>query len=146
MSKRPVSRKNRVHFFILLCHSFTWNWTNKNGKFCDQFLEKSWNFWAVSWNRDIGIKCWNCQFGRKKLKLAARGFAAAASFNFSGQTDSFNIYAKSRFHETAQKFNFFPKMVTKTAILLSSFKWNCAFTRFYAKNGPFLCPVSVKLW
>ena len=33
-----------------------------------------------------------------------------------------NIYAKSRFHETAKKFNFLPKMVTKTATFIVQFQ------------------------
>ena len=60
----------------------------------------------------------------KKLKLSARGCAAAASFNFLQPNWQFQLLAKSRFHETAQKFNFFSKMDTKTAIFTVSFKWN----------------------
>ena len=60
----------------------------------------------------------------KKLKLSARGCATAASFNFLQPNWQFQLLAKSRFHETAQKFNFFSKMDTKTAIFIVSFKWN----------------------
>ena len=60
----------------------------------------------------------------KKLKLSARGCAAAASFNFLQPNWQFQLLAKSRFHETAQKFNFFSKIDTKTAIFIVSFKWN----------------------
>ena len=58
----------------------------------------------------------------KKLKLPARGFAAAGSFNFSGRTDSFNILAKSRFHETTQKFNFDTETVTKNCHFYCQFQ------------------------
>ena len=34
----------------------------------------------------------------------------------------------------------------KIQTFFASFTWNCSFTRFHAKNGPFLCTVSVKLW
>ena len=82
MSKRPVSTKNRVHFFILLSHSFTWNWQIKMASFVTNFWQKSWNFWAVSWNRDIGIKCWNCQFGRKKIETGGTRLRRGRQFQF----------------------------------------------------------------
>ena len=123
MSKRPVSTKNRVHFFILLSHSFTWNWQIKMASFVTNFWQKSWNFWAVSWNRDIGIKCWNCQIRPEKNWNCRHAAAPRPSVSiFSGRTDSFNILAKSRFHETTQKFNFDTETVTKNCHFYCQFQ------------------------
>ena len=94
-----------------------------------------------------GIKLWNRQsWSGKKMKLTARGFAAAVSFIFfptnSGRFHNFSPL-KSWNHS---QFHFWAKITEKMPPVSYSFTWNCAFSRFYAKNGPFLCPVSVKLW
>ena len=52
----------------------------------------------------------------EKLKLAARGFAAAASFNF----------LSAEFNETVQSFNNFQRMRQKSVIFIVSFNWNWA--------------------
>ena len=114
---------NRVHFFILLSHSFTWKLTNKHDSFCDSFSVKVEIFGQVSWNRDIGIKCWNCQIRPEKnwnCRHAASPRPAVSIF--SGRTDSFNILAKSRFHETTQKFNFDTETDTKNCHVYCQFQ------------------------
>ena len=61
----------------------------------------------------------------EKLKLTARGFAkAAVSFIFFRRNSQFQHLAKSQFHETEEKFNFYPKRDTKSVLFIVSFKWN----------------------
>ena len=64
-----------------------------------------------------------------KLKLAAQGFAAAASFNF----------LSAEFNETVQSFNnYYQKMTQKSATFIVSFNWNWAYkkkTQFPYKTG-----------
>ena len=82
MSKRPVSTKNRVYFFILLSHSFSRNCRIKMA-FSWKVLVSKVEFWASFmkpwyWHKMLKLS----DSAGKKLKLPARGFAAAGSFNF----------------------------------------------------------------
>ena len=81
-SKSPVSYANRVHFFILLSHSFSWNCRIKMA-FLWQVSVSKVEFWASFmkpwyWHKMLKLS----DSAGKKLKLTARGFAAAVSFNF----------------------------------------------------------------
>ena len=108
-----------------------------------QFLCQSWIFGQFH-ETVIWLKCWNCQFGRKKLKLPCRGAAACRQFQFfSDWIWQFQHFMPiSRFHETAQKFQLFcQKLVTKLAIFLCQFQvklWDNKikkWTRFLLKLG-----------
>ena len=105
--------------FLFYCHTVSLKLTVKKGKFCGNFLEKVRFFGKVSWNCDIGLKCWNCQI-RAEKNWNCRHEAAVSIF--SGRTDSFNILAKSRFHETTQKFNFDTETVTKNCHFYCQFQ------------------------
>ena len=110
-------------FFYFIVAQFHLKLTNKNDSFCDSFSFKVEIFGQVSWNRDIGIKCWNCQIRPEKnwnCRHAASPRPAVSIF--SGRTDSFNILAKSRFHETTQKFNFDTETVTKNCHFYCQFQ------------------------
>ena len=81
-SKSMVSYANRVHFFILLSHSFSWNCRIKMA-FLWQVSVSKVEFWASFmkpwyWHKMLKLS----DSAGKKLKLTARGFAAAVSFNF----------------------------------------------------------------
>ena len=112
-SKSPVSYAKWVHFFILLSHSFGWNCRIKMAFWWQVSFSKV-EFWASYmkpwyWHKMLRLS----DSAGKKSKLTAQGFTTAVSFNFSGQH-----LAKSRYHETAKKFNFW--------------HWNChEKCRFY---------------
>ena len=89
-SKSPVSYANRVHFFILLSHSFSWYCRIKMA-FSWQVSVSKLEFWASFmkpwyWHKMLKLS----DSAGKKLKLTARG----------------NFMLISRFHETCPKFNF----------------------------------------
>ena len=124
MSKRPVSTKTGF-IFLFYCPTVS--------------LETDKEKWQVLWpsfGKKVEIfgqfhetvilakKLKLSDSAAKKLKQSAHGCTEAASFNFLQPNWQFQLLAKSRFHETAQKFNFFSKMDTKTAIFIVSFKWN----------------------
>ena len=124
-AKSPVSYINWVHFFILFSHGFTWKLTVKKGKFCGKFLEKVRFFGKVSWNCDIGLKCWNCQIRAEKnwnCRHAASPRPPVSIFfrpnwqfqHLSQITVSWNLPKNWPFSKTA----------TKTALFTVSFKWN----------------------
>ena len=118
-SESPVSYANRVHFFILLCHSFSWNCRKKMAVLWQVFVSKV-EFWAVSWNRDIGIKCWNCQFGRKKLKLTAAAKPRAVSFIFfPDRIWRFHNFMPLLTHESTASFIFDAKKIWKKVVIFS---------------------------
>ena len=122
-----------------------------NGQFFGQFHE------TVIW-----LKCWNCQFGRKKLKLVAAAKPLAASFNFSpAESDSFNMLCQYHsFMKLVQSLNIFSKNGHKTVIFIRQFSretvrnknkkmkpvlnWNCSFRQFLPKGPFFSRPVSVQ--
>ena len=105
-SKSPVSYANRVHFFILLSHSFSSNCRIKM-TFLWQVSLSQVEFWAsfmIPWYWHKMLKL--SDSAGKKLKLPARGFAAAVSFNFFRPNWQFQHFMPiSRFHETCPKFN-----------------------------------------
>ena len=93
MAKRPVSRKNRVHFFILLSHSFTWNWQIKIASFVTNFWEKV-----------------------EKPRAASFNF-------FPPESDSFNILSEYQFHETLPKnLTFFKNLPQNLPFFTVSFQ------------------------
>ena len=120
-SKSTVSYKNWFHFFILLSHSFT-ETDSKKGQVLWQVFWKDWNFSGSF------MKPW---YWHKMLKLSAQAeknwnWRHAASPRppvsiFSAWADSFNILAKSWFHETGRKIQPFKKTATKTALFTVSF-------------------------
>ena len=96
---------------------------DKKWQFLWQFLCQSWIFWQFH-ETVIWLKCWNCQFGRKKLKLPAAAKPRAGSFNFfPAESDSFNILCQYHgFMKLAQKFQLWYKTVTKLPFLFVSFQ------------------------
>ena len=138
-----------------------WNWWFF---FCFIWLKK-WNWLMVSWVK-TGIKLWNRpEVGRekkwnwrhavsgKKMKLTARGCAAAVSFIFfptprpsvsffSRPTlDGFTILA-SFTHETTGSFIFEPKKQKNKSPVSPSFTWNWP----KKKKMRFLAKTVVKWW
>ena len=84
-------------------------------------FEKSWNFWALSWNHDIALKVETVRFCWKKLKLSVRG-------HFFIPTDSgrFHNCMPVFTHKTTACFIFWAKKIDKNLKFHSVFTWNCA--------------------
>ena len=87
--------------------------------------------WRKSSKRTVSYKNWFHFFTLSSHSFAETDgkkgqflwqFAACRQFQFfSGWADSFNILAKSWFHETARKIQSFQKTATKTALFTVSF-------------------------
>ena len=114
-------------FFIFIVAQFSReNCTKLSEWFSDFFASKKWNWLRVSYN-ETGIKLWNHQFrSGKKMKLTARGFAAAVSFIFF-PTDF------GRFH------NFSPLKIMKpqpvSFLSQNNRKQTASFIKFHVKLG-----------
>ena len=91
----------------------------------------------------IWLKCWNCQFGRKKLKLTAAAKPRAVSFNFfPAESDSFNILCQYHgFMKLAQNSTFDTETCHKNAIFIRQFQLKLCdnkikkWTRFAYETG-----------
>ena len=129
---------------FLVSDQFQWNRSETKIK-CTVSVKlgtKKRAFLAKNWLKEqfhetvIWLKCWNCQFGRKKLKLLGRGAAACRQFQFfSGRIWQFQHFMPiSRFHETC------PKISTLTLKLLQ--KLSFLFVSFQVK----LCDNKIKKW
>ena len=119
-SKSPVSYANRVHFFILLSHSFSWNCRIKMA-FLWQFKCQKLNFWPVSWKRDLAKMLKLSDSAGKKLKLTARGFAAAVSFNFFRPNWQFQHFSQITVSWSCPKNSTLVQNCHKTDIFLRQF-------------------------
>ena len=102
--------RNLTYFYFLLWPSFTWNWRKNGGFFFYDILASKMKL-ADGFIILRGIKLWNRQsWSGKKMKLTARGFAAAVSFIFfptdSGRFHNFSPFKawnRSQFHFWAEK-------------------------------------------
>ena len=111
---------NRFHFFILLPHSFSWKLTDKNDSFTTIFWKNVENFGQLQklWHWHNRLKLSDTV--GKKLKLTARGFAAAVRFNFFRPYWQFQPVSQVTVSCNCPKFqHFFQKRSQKPSLLLS---------------------------
>ena len=109
-------------FFIFILDQFHAKLTQKCLCFSEFFGIKKLNWLMVSWD-ETGIKLWNRQIrsGKKKMKLTARGFAAAVSFIFfPDRTGRFHNF--SQFHSrNHSQFHFLSQKIRKNTDILRQF-------------------------
>ena len=96
---------------------------NKHDSFLWQFQFQSWIFGQFH-ETVIWLKCWNCQFGRKKIETAGGGEAACRQFQFFFRPNLtvLTFYANITVSwNLPENFNFDTETVTKTVIFICQF-------------------------
>ena len=111
--KNQISGVNLIHFFY--CGTVSGETGEKIAACFTFFLAQKWNCLMISWVKS-GIKLWNRQiWSGKKMKLTARGFAAAVSFIFFS-TESGRCHNFSHFNSwNHRQFYFWAKKNVKTS-------------------------------